>query len=119
MCVEVPQHGRFLQSGFDGSNSKGLEYPVVFLLGCNEMVLPHARGDMDEERRLFYVGVTRAKNMLFASAVRKAATARGLMDIAPSRFLYEANLEPTEPTRTQAAGPVIPKMEDPDDAHSF
>jgi hypothetical protein len=119
MCVEVPQHGRFLQSGFDGSNSKGLEYPVVFLLGCNEMVLPHARGDMDEERRLFYVGVTRAKDMLFTSAVRKAATARGIMDIAPSRFLYEANLEPIEPTRTQAAGPVIPKMEDPDKAKPF
>ena len=99
--------------------SKGLEYPVVFLLGCNEMVLPHARGDLDEERRLFYVGVTRAKDLLCVSAVRKAATARGLMDIAPSRFLYEANLEPTEPVRTLAAGPVIPKMEDPDDAHPF
>lgn len=99
--------------------SKGLEYPVVFLLGCNEMVLPHARGDLDEERRLFYVGVTRAKDLLCVSAVRKAATARGLMDIAPSRFLYEANLEPIEPVRTFASGPVIPQMEDPDDDHPF
>lgn len=99
--------------------SKGLEYPVVFLLGCNEMVLPHARGDLDEERRLFYVGVTRAKDLLHVSAVRKAATSKGLMDIAPSRFLFEAHLEPQEPTRTPHAGPSIPQMDDPDDVYAF
>lgn len=99
--------------------SKGLEYPVVFLIGCNEMVLPHARGDLDEERRLFYVGVTRAKDLLCVSAVRKAATARGIMDIAPSRFLFESNLRPQEPTRAPLQGPTIPAMDDPDDVYAF
>ena len=45
-------------------NAKGLEYPIVFIAGCEDGVFPHSRaldeGGLEEERRLFYVGVTRA-----------------------------------------------------------
>lgn len=97
MCVEVPEHGRFLQSGFDGANSKGLEWPVVFLIGANDKVLPHICGDIEEERRLFYVGITRAKDRLYLSSVRVVPTAKGPMALGPSQFLSEAGLVP-EPT---------------------
>jgi len=96
MCVEVPGHGRFLQNGFDGSNSKGLEWENVFMAGCNEYLLPHARSeDMDEERRLFYVGVTRAKERLNISCVSEIAVGNKLRAADASPFIYEAGLTPT------------------------
>lgn len=99
--------------------SKGLEYSTVFLLGCNENVLPHSRGNLDEERRLFYVGVTRAKDRLCVSAVRLAATARGVMDITPSRFLTDAKLELCEPERESPQQSVRFAMDDPEDVYDF
>jgi len=100
--------------------SKGLEYPTVFLLGCNENVLPHSRGDLDEERRLFYVGLTRAKDQLYVSAVRVAATARGVMDIAPSRFLADAHMDLREPEREVSPMQAVPfDMGEPDDVYDF
>jgi superfamily I DNA/RNA helicase len=70
---------------------KGLEFPLVFLLGLEEDLLPHARlgQNVDEERRLFYVGVTRAKNHLVLSRVRERKRYGRLQPVSPSRFLLE------------------------------
>ena len=49
--------------------SKGLEYPVVFIIGCNDNLLPHEKSnDIDDEKRLFYVAITRAEKELFISS---------------------------------------------------
>ncbi len=68
--------------------SKGLEFPVVYLTGVQEDSLPHwnaikgGETAIDEERRLFYVGVTRAERQLTLSSVRR----RGQHTCRPSRF---------------------------------
>lgn len=49
--------------------AKGLEFPVVFIIGCNEDVLPHEKNEnVDDEKRLFYVAITRAENELYISS---------------------------------------------------
>ncbi|HYO41681.1 MAG TPA: UvrD-helicase domain-containing protein [Candidatus Limnocylindrales bacterium] len=74
--------------------AKGLEFPVVFIAGLEEGVFPHNRAldderELEEERRLAYVGITRAKRRLFLShAWRRATWGGGGMSI-PSRFLME------------------------------
>ena len=74
--------------------AKGLEFPVVFIAGMEEGVFPHNRAldderQLEEERRLAYVGITRAKKRLFVShAWRRATWGGGGMSI-PSRFLME------------------------------
>ena len=74
--------------------AKGLEYDVVFLIGAADNQFPTRRsiesGDVEEERRLFYVAVTRAKNELYISYPKVASRAGpGGMMLAPSRFLQE------------------------------
>ncbi len=50
--------------------SKGMEFPVVFIIGCNEEILPHYKNEnVDDERRLFYVAITRAEKELYLSYV--------------------------------------------------
>jgi superfamily I DNA/RNA helicase len=70
---------------------KGLEFPVVFLLGVEEDILPHKvlGSDVAEERRLFYVGVTRAQKRLILTRAEKRRRHGRLADAAPSRFLVE------------------------------
>ena len=81
--------------------AKGLEYPVVFLAGIEDGVLPHSRSfddveSMAEERRLFYVGVTRAKDKLFLShAFRRTFYGETEVSI-PSRFLRDIPVELVE-----------------------
>jgi DNA helicase-2/ATP-dependent DNA helicase PcrA len=74
--------------------AKGLEYDVVFLIGAADGQFPTRRaiesGDVEEERRLFYVAVTRAKNELYISYPKVASRAGpGGMMLSPSRFLQE------------------------------
>ncbi len=73
--------------------AKGLEFPHVFLIGLEEGILPHREavdaGDVDEERRLMYVGVTRAQRSLHLSFCRSRKRAGGRVDARPSRFLDE------------------------------
>jgi superfamily I DNA/RNA helicase len=70
--------------------SKALEWPYVFVAGCNDGILPHVRGDSEEERRLMYVAMTRARDVLTLSYVRKVARSHGLVDADPSQFLIDA-----------------------------
>jgi DNA helicase-2/ATP-dependent DNA helicase PcrA len=73
--------------------SKGLEFPVVFLPGMEQGILPHKRsfdeGRVDEERRLFYVGITRAKQKLTLSHTRTRMKWGKTQSSMPSTFLQE------------------------------
>jgi len=84
--------------------SKGLEFGVVFLIGCVEGQLPHSRTtdpkaheaaavDLDEERRLFYVGITRARDQLYLSAPRKRMLRGKAVEVTPSRYMDELPAE--------------------------
>jgi DNA helicase-2/ATP-dependent DNA helicase PcrA len=84
--------------------AKGLEYDVVFLIGAADGQLPTRRaiegGDVEEERRLFYVAVTRAKNELYISYPKVASRAGpGGMLLTPSRFLLELSSDLYETLR--------------------
>ncbi|HLH13183.1 MAG TPA: UvrD-helicase domain-containing protein [Solirubrobacteraceae bacterium] len=74
-------------------NAKGLEYPVVFIAGCEDGVFPHSRaveeGALEEERRLFYVGITRAMRLLYLSYARRRAVFGAQTYGMRSRFLDE------------------------------
>ncbi len=84
-------------------NAKGLEYDKVFLIGCEDGIFPHSRsieaGDIEEERRLCYVGVTRARRELYLTHARTRALYGGREWNVPSRFLGEI---PTELTDMEA-----------------
>lgn len=76
--------------------AKGLEYPVVFMVGMEEGILPHSRSlesndpeDMDEERRLAYVGITRAKKRLYLVHAYHRSLWGSVSAQSPSRFLEE------------------------------
>jgi DNA helicase-2/ATP-dependent DNA helicase PcrA len=78
--------------------AKGLEFPLVFIVGMEEGLLPHYRRgeeieDMEEERRLCYVGITRAKEKLFLSRAEKRSTFGVGRANLPSRFLDELPME--------------------------
>ena len=73
--------------------SKGLEFPVVLLVGIEEDLLPHKRlgGDLDEERRLFYVGITRAQKKLTLTYCRRRKKMGQIKPVFPSRFLTDCS----------------------------
>lgn len=66
-------------------SAKGLEFPVVFLINCTDGKFPHSNGDISEERRIFYVGITRARDYLYFTGYM--TDKRGL-----SEFLWEAGV---------------------------
>lgn len=75
-------------------NGKGLEFPLVFLVGMEEDLFPHINAkdspsSLEEERRLCYVGITRAKDHLFLTAARYRFLWGSSRDMRPSRFLRE------------------------------
>jgi ATP-dependent DNA helicase Rep len=79
--------------------SKGLEWPHVFLAGVNEGLLPFKADDeemtasrLEEERRLMYVGITRARTTLAVSTLRRRKKAREMVMGIPSRFIAEMRL---------------------------
>ncbi len=74
--------------------SKGLEFPCIFMMGMEEGILPHSRSfatekEMEEERRLCYVGITRAKEKLWLTFSQGRSTMGGYTQQIPSRFLAE------------------------------
>lgn len=78
--------------------AKGLEFPVVFMTGLEESIFPHSRAlydqsEMEEERRLCYVGMTRAKQELYMTYAASRLLYGGLQHNPPSRFLSEIDGE--------------------------
>lgn len=76
--------------------AKGLEYPIVFMIGMEDKILPHSRSiesgdleDMEEERRLCYVGITRAKRRLYLVHAFQRSMWGDVTNQSPSRFLEE------------------------------
>ncbi len=101
--------------------AKGLEYPIVFIVGLEEGTFPHSRSiegdevgpeELEEERRLFYVGLTRAKERLFLSYSLTRSLYGENKPARPSRFLAELPKKgvewaaPPQPSRRQSQGPA-------------
>ncbi|CAB4879863.1 MAG: AAA family ATPase [Actinobacteria bacterium] len=74
-------------------NAKGLEFPVVFVIACEEGLFPHSRsieeGNVEEERRLAYVAITRAERELWLTWAHRRMVFGNWMGGLPSRFLHE------------------------------
>ena len=89
---------------------KGLEFPHVFLVGLEDGMLPHSRskveGTLEEERRLFYVAITRAKETLSLSFCQSRKKYGELSPCHPSPFLNELPKELVEWEDQKAAKPV-------------
>jgi DNA helicase II / ATP-dependent DNA helicase PcrA len=89
-------------------NAKGLEYPIVFMIGLEEGVFPHSRaldeGGLEEERRLCYVGITRAQRDLYLTYARTRNVFGARSFGAPSRFISEIPAELTDREQQQPRG---------------
>jgi DNA helicase-2/ATP-dependent DNA helicase PcrA len=89
--------------------AKGLEFPVVFMIGLEETIFPHSRAlydesEMEEERRLCYVGMTRARQELYLLHAGSRLLYGGLQSNPPSRFLSEIDGN----IQTAADSPSVP-----------
>ncbi len=95
--------------------AKGLEYPHVFLVGVEEGILPHREsidnGQIEEERRLMYVGITRARNGLTLSHCRKRKRGGEWQGCEPSRFIGELYQEDLRGVGRGEVDPEAQKVE--------
>ena len=95
--------------------SKGLEYPTVFLVGCEEGLFPHndsiEEGHLDEERRLMYVGITRAKQQLALTYCKKRKRQGNWHFPEPSRFIDEMPQEDLHILGRKDGNPIVSKAE--------
>jgi DNA helicase-2/ATP-dependent DNA helicase PcrA len=107
-------------------SAKGLEFPMVFLTGLEEGVFPHSRSmlepeELEEERRLCYVGITRAREQLLLSyALHRRIQGYGVAE--PSRFLLEIPeelLDLINARRPETVGPALPAGGEPDPGEDF
>ena len=93
--------------------AKGLEFPHVFLIGTEEGILPHRESidndQIEEERRLMYVAVTRAQLTFTISYCEKRKRAREMQSCEPSRFINELGNEHVR-NKQSAADPVAAKQ---------
>jgi DNA helicase-2/ATP-dependent DNA helicase PcrA len=94
--------------------AKGLEYPIVFMIGCEEGVFPHSRaldeGGLEEERRLAYVGITRAMRELHITYARTRNVFGARTYGARSRFVDEIPLELTDEEKRGFAATSTPRL---------
>ena len=94
--------------------AKGLEFPHVFLIGAEEGILPHREsidnGQVEEERRLMYVAVTRAQQSFTVSYCEKRKRARELQSCEPSRFILELGSEHVR-NHAAASDPIAAKKD--------
>jgi DNA helicase-2/ATP-dependent DNA helicase PcrA len=93
-------------------SAKGLEFPVVFLTGLEEGIFPHARSmqsdkEMEEERRLAYVGITRAKEELFLTFAARRTIFGNTQITQVSRFVREVPKELFKDTRRNGRGGTV------------
>ena len=104
---EDPGEGKSSVSMMTLHSAKGLEFPVVFLVGLEEGLFPHSRSmdseeELEEERRLCYVGITRAKDRLYLThTVQRTLYGTPNLNM-PSRFLKEIPEELTEKVGMEA-----------------
>ena len=95
--------------------SKGLEYPYVFLVGCEEGILPHndsiEEDNVEEERRLMYVGITRAKRQLTLTHCLKRKKQGTWQFPEPSRFIDEMPQEDIKILGRKGSDPIVSKEE--------
>ena len=94
--------------------AKGLEFKQVYIIGCEENLLPHANSlqepALSEERRLFYVGITRAKRFLTLTWCRQRRKSHEIVDISPTRFLKDIPKQVIEIGESSSA-PAVQQME--------
>ncbi|MDT5283667.1 MAG: ATP-dependent helicase UvrD/PcrA, partial [Mycobacterium sp.] len=110
---ELPEHGAGVVTMMTLHTAKGLEFPVVFVTGWEDGMFPHMRAlgdptELSEERRLAYVGITRARQRLYVSRARIRSSWGQPMLNPESRFLREIPQElidwrRTEPTPSLSA----------------